>query len=290
MKVEPLAAAIVAEECVWSLSDAQTVLCYRRDGAGRPLLLLHSMNAAASAYEVKPFFDDMTLEVPLYAPDLPGFGRSERRDCVYSPEFYAGVVIDIVKAMDLGPVDVLALSTTSEFVARAALEAPELFHSLTLVSPTGFMRRRSSRSSAAERVHGVLRLPFLGAGLFRILRTKPSIRFFLDKAFAGGAPEAMVDYACASAAQPGASYAPFYFLSTQFFAPDAVGELYEPLQQPVLVLYDKDPNIGFDYLDKVALGRDNWRLHRIPNTLGLPHFEEPELTQAALVSFLENSG
>ncbi|WP_439107015.1 alpha/beta fold hydrolase [Congregibacter sp.] len=288
MKGEPLAAAIVAEERVWVLSAGQSVLCYHRPGHGRPLLLLHSMNAAASAYEVKPFFDDMLLEAPLYAPDLPGFGRSERSDRVYSPEFYARVIVDIVRAMEVGPVDVLGLSTTSEFAARAALDAPELFHSLTLVSPTGFSRRRESSSPAGARVHRVLRLPLLGAGLFRALRTKPSIRFFLDKAFADGAPDGMVDYAYACAAQPGASFAPFYFVSGQLFAPDAVGDLYEPQQLPVLVLYDEDPNIGFDYLDELAQGRENWRLTRIPGTLGLPQFEEPQLTQAALENFWEN--
>lgn len=287
MEGQSLPAAVDAEEVRWALPSSPSVLCYRRPGSGPPLLLLHSMNAAASAFEVKPFFEDMALSMPLYAPDLPGFGRSERSDRVYSPEFYARVIIDMVETMDLGPVDVLALSTTSEFAARAALEAPELFRSLTLVSPTGFMRRRESRSRAPERVHRVLRLPLLGAGLFRILRTKPSIRFFLDKAFAGGAPEDMVDYAWASAAQPGASYAPFYFLSTQFFAPDAVGDLYEPLRLPVQVLYDKDPNISFDYLDDVARDHDNWQLTRIPDTLGLPQFEAPAQTQAALERFLD---
>ncbi|WP_439102451.1 alpha/beta fold hydrolase [Congregibacter sp.] len=288
MEGQSLPAAIEAEEARWALPSSESVLCYHRPGSGRPLLLLHSMNAAASAYEVKPFFEDMALSMPLYAPDLPGFGRSERADRVYSPEFYAQVIIDIVNAMNLGPVDVLALSTTSEFAARAALDAPELFSSLTLVSPTGFMRRRSSRSQAPERVHRVLRLPLLGAGLFRILRTKPSIRYFLDKAFKDGAPDDMVDYAWASAAQPGASYAPFYFLSTQFFAPDAVGELYEPQQLPVQVLYDRDPNISFDYLDEVVRDKDNWQLTQIPDTLGLPQFEAPAQTQAALEDFLKN--
>lgn len=288
MSTQSLAPAIRAEEVVWSLPSADPVLCYCRPGDGRPLLLLHSMNAAASAFEVKPFFDDMTLKQPLYAPDLPGFGRSERADRVYSPDFYAQVVADIIKAVDAGPVDVLALSTTAEFAARAALNESDLIHSLTLVSPTGFSRRRESRSPVGARVHRMLRLPFLGAGLFRALRTKPSIRFFLDKAFENGAPKDMVEYARTSAAQPGASYAPFYFVSGQLFTPDAVGDLYLPQKVPVSVLYDEDPNISFDYLDEVARQGENWRLIKIPGTLGLPQFEKPLQTQSALEEFLKN--
>jgi hypothetical protein len=98
----------------------------------------------------------------------------------------------------------------------------------------------------------------------------------------------MVEYARLSAAQPGASHAPFYFVSGQLFTPDAVGDLYLPQKIPVSVLYDEDPNISFDYLDEVARDGENWSLIKIPATLGLPQFEEPLQTQAALEDFLKN--
>ena len=43
-----------------------------------PLLLIHSLNAAASAYEVRPLFDHYCQRRRTYALDLPGFGFSER--------------------------------------------------------------------------------------------------------------------------------------------------------------------------------------------------------------------
>jgi pimeloyl-ACP methyl ester carboxylesterase len=286
LKQAELPAAIGdAQELQWTISSGEKLLCYHRPGAGRPVLLLHSINAAPSAYEMSPFFEAAALPRPLYAPDLPGFGRSERRDRVYSPAFFADAIIDMAGAIEGGPVDVVALSTTAEFAARAALQAPELFNSLTLISPTGFTRRRAQKSSIGPRVHRVLTLPLLGDGLYRALRTRPSVRYFLDMAFSDGAPEAMVDYACKTSAQPGASHAPFYFLSGQFFDPDAVGNLYLPLQLPVLVLYDRDPNIRFDFLPEVVDARANWQAVRIPDTLGLPHFEKPEETRAAIEHF-----
>ena len=72
--------AIVADELLWPLPESGRVLCYHRPGSGVPVLLLHSINAAPSAFEVSPFFATCSLQRPLYAPDLPGFGRSERRD------------------------------------------------------------------------------------------------------------------------------------------------------------------------------------------------------------------
>lgn len=50
----------------------------------RPLLLIHSVNAAASAFEVKPLFDYYRSRRPVYAIDLPGFGLSDRSDRCYS--------------------------------------------------------------------------------------------------------------------------------------------------------------------------------------------------------------
>ena len=40
-----------------------------------------------------------------------------------------------------GPVDALAVSLSSEFLARAVTEAPLAFRSIALVSPTGFRSR-----------------------------------------------------------------------------------------------------------------------------------------------------
>lgn len=277
--------AIRAQELTWDLPDAGRVLCYHRPGAGRPLLLLHSMNAAPSAYEVSPFFDRFTLDRPLYAPDLPGFGRSARSDRPYRPALFATAIVQMIDAIGAGPVDILALSTTAEFAARAARDAPARIASLVLVSPTGLSRRRDGPSKAGPRVLRVFRTPGIGSTLYRLLRSRRSIRFFLDKAFEDRAPQAMVDYACRTTRVPGASNAPFYFLSGQMFAPDAVGDLYLPLQQPVLVLYDQDPNIGFDYLDEVLDKGHAWQAERIPGTRGLPHFEKPAETQRALESF-----
>lgn len=285
MSAAELGPAIAAQELRWQLDESGEVLCYHRPGAGRPVLLLHSINAAPSAFEVSPFFDSLSLDRPLFAPDLPGFGRSERRDRRYSPEFFARSLVGMIDAIGADSVDVLALSTTSEFAARAALMAPDKINSLVLVSPTGLSRRRGSRSSAGGRVLRVFRTPGVGSTLYRLLRIRPSIRFFLDLAFEDEAPEPMIDYACATSAQPGARFAPFYFLSGQLFTPDAVGDLYFPLAQPVLVLYDKDPNISFEYLNEVLKGCPNWNAERIRGTRGLPHFEKPRETEQALRVF-----
>ncbi len=117
-------------------------LALLEDGAGPPLLLVHSVNAAASSYEVKPIFEALRARRRVFALDLPGFGLSSRGPDIYTVERYVEAILTAARAVqtmsDGRPVAALALSLSSEFLARAALQQPDLFAGLALVTPTGF--------------------------------------------------------------------------------------------------------------------------------------------------------
>jgi len=263
---------------------------YRDDSAsGRPLVLIHSLNAAPSVFEMKPLFDHYRSRRPVFALDLPGFGHSERGERAYSPELYAAAIEDfmgeVVREVVAGPADFVALSLGAELVARLALERPELVRSLALISPTGFSHAALPGEQTSRRVRKVLLLPGLGELLFSLVTSWRSLRFFLDRSFEGPVPEAMIEYAHASAHRPGAKYAPFSFLSGQIFTRHAFDRLYADLEQPALVLYDEDPNVSFERLPEWLEGGSQRRALRIAPTRGLPHWEQPEATCAALDDF-----
>ena len=54
-------------------------------GEGPAVVLIHSVNAAASAYEMRPLFEAFRGRRRVFALDLPGFGRSQRGDRDYGP-------------------------------------------------------------------------------------------------------------------------------------------------------------------------------------------------------------
>ncbi len=252
---------------------------------GRPLVLVHSINAAPSVFEMRPLFEHYRSTRRVVAPDLPGFGFSERADRRYSPELYVSALTALLREVVGEPADVVAFSLSAEFAAAAAREAPELVRSLVLLSPTGFSSRTMPGGKTGERIHGVLSLPGLSHALYAGLTTRPSIRYFLRKAFVGPVPPEMVDYAYATTHQPGARHAPLYFLSGQLFTSDATGKLYDKVSQPALVLYDRDANINFELLPEFLQGHANWRAERIAPTLGLPHWEKPAETTATMERF-----
>lgn len=264
--------------------------------AGRPLALIHSVNAAASAYEMRPIFESYRSKRPVYALDLPGFGFSERADRVYSPDLYAAAInafLERVASTD-DPADVVALSLGSEFAARAALSRPELFRSLTLISPSGLYRRESRNVNQRAEGEGwsdgarvVFRFPLWSQAFYDLLTTRASIRWFLQQSFVGDPHPGLVDYDYATAHQPGARFAPISFVSGKLFTPDALSSLYMKLTPsiPVLVLYDRDSFVRFDALPDLLRDRPNWRAQKIAPTLGLPQFERMEAVASVLGSF-----
>ena len=253
--------------------------------SGRPLLLLHSINAAPSAFEVKPLFDHYRKQRPVYAPDLPGFGLSQRSNIKYSPRLYADALVEFCTEVFDDGVDAVALSTTAEFLARAAHAAPGAFSSLAFISPTGLGERSPPSPRVSDRLERFFKLPVLSGGLYKVLTSRASIRYFLNLNFADGPPVEMIDYAYETAHQPNARYAPYRFLSMKLFTRDALESLYAPLSQPFLLLYDTDPNVGFEKLPALLQANDLARAARIAPTRGLPHWEELEGTTDALDSF-----
>ena len=251
----------------------------------RPLLLLHSINAAPSVFEMKPLFEHYRAERRVYAPDLPGFGFSDRSDRPYSPALYAEAINAFLTDVVKEPADVVAFSLTSEFAARACLAAPERFNTLALLSPTGFSDRRLPSGGVGKALHRFFTLPGLGQGLYNLLTKRGGIKFFLRQSYVGEPPDELIDYAYATSHQPGAMHAPYRFLSGQLFTRDAVETLYAKLKLPVLVVYDKDANVTFDLLPGLVASRANWRTTKVEPTLGIPQWERPTRTIAALDEF-----
>lgn len=263
-------------------------------GSGPPVLLVHSINAAAGAHEMRPLTERLAAKHTVYVPDLPGFGASDRRDIVYSPRLYTDALHRVVDAIQAqhgpAPVPALALSLGCEFLARAAVERPQAFSRLALVSPTGLMGTRARRgpagaSRAVPGLHAVLTGPGWGPALFRQL-TKPGVvRYFLRRTWGGDViDETMWADSVAAARAPGAHHAPLYFLSAALFSADVLA-LYEALTQPVWASHGTRGDFT-DYRGRIHLdGRANWQWS-VYEGGALPYFEHPAAFGAALDDFL----
>ncbi len=254
-------------------------------GEGDPMLLLHSINAAGSAYEVRPIFEHFAPSRRVFAPDLPGFGRSDRSDRRYDVGLYVDAVHDaldeIEKRCGAGPVDALALSLSAEFVARAARDAPDRFRSLALVTPTGFrsgsqaLRGPEGSNREVPLLHGLLTLPPWRDGLYGLLTRPGTIRYFLRRTWGSSdIDEGLARYDELTTRQPGACHAPYAFLCGRLFSRD-IRDVYEALTLPVWLAHgtrgDFKDFSEADWTRRAA----NWTVQAFESG-ALPHFEVPE--------------
>jgi len=248
--------------------------------ASPPLLLIHSINAAASAYEMRPLYDYFRAERPVVALDLPGYGLSDRSARAYTPRLMTDAVLAVAREVQRRhgqALDAIALSTSCEFLARAAAEAPGLFRSAALVSPTGFNRRSPLEGPAGSTrgkswLLGLLSFPAWGGGLFGLLTRPAVIRYFLERTWgAKQIDEGLFEYCCLTTRQPGAANAPFYFLSGNLFSAD-ISRVYQSLQLPVWMTH----GVRGDFVDyaytKAVEGKPNWTV-QVFQTGALVYFE-----------------
>jgi len=276
------------------LPTAGRVRVYR-DGPdqGRPILLVHSVNAAGSAYEIRPIYEHFARERPTYAMDLPGFGLSDRSDRVYTPRMMTDAVagvVDEVRRRHEDAIDLLGLSLSSEFVARKVYEDPEGVRSLALVSPTGFdgKGRKAAPEGTTRAMPGFYRIVSWDkwdAKLFGLLVKPRIIRYFLEKTWgAKDIDESLFDYDVLTTRVEGAQHAPLRFVSGYLFSLD-ISRIYESLKLPVWMGH----GVRGDFVDYRGANTmkhlSNWDIVSF-QTGALPHFEVPSEFLGSYEQFL----
>ncbi|ABD85833.1 alpha/beta fold hydrolase [Rhodopseudomonas palustris] len=262
-----------------------------------PLLLIHSINAAGSAFEVKPLYDFYAGRRRVYALDLPGFGQSERSDHDYTARTMTDAIHAAVEKLrdshGGAPVDALALSLSCEFLARAAVETPDAFRSLGFISPTGFegkARDDATHSTLGKRwLLDGLKATSWKRGVFGLLTLRPVMRKFLESAWGSKKiDEPLLDYDYITAHQPGAEHAAFYFVAGYMFSKDIL-RIYQALKVPVWMSHGTKGSFT-DYRHKKRVtNRLNWTID-IFETGAFPHFEVLGQVTDAYDAFLAKLG
>lgn len=232
----------------------------RQAAAGRepPLLLLHGIHPSASAQDLRLVFDAFRDERRVFAPDLPGFGGSERSAREYTPELYVRAIESVIEhaAHDSRAVDVVAFGLTCEYAAQAAVHLPELVRSLALISPTGFAVKRQQGTWERAARHG--RSPWLLALterlglsplLFRLLISRPALRCGLRRATSAPVSRQVLHERYAMSHQPGAQHAVLALLSGSLVPRGNPQSIYTRVHRPTLILHEAAARPGFGSLE-----------------------------------------
>ena len=263
-----------------------------------PLLLIHSVNAAAGVHEVAPLLAHYAATRRVYALELPGYGASDRPDVAYTPALMTSAIVTATDAIAArhanAAIDALALSLSCEFLARAAHAAPGRYRSLALVSPAGFSGARPAAgppgsTRALPRLHAWLAHRPWSRPLFDLLTSRPSVRYFLRRTFGRReVDETLIDAAWRAARHPEAHHAPLCFLSGFMFSRD-IAPLYEALAMPVWMVHGVRGDFT-DYRQKTLLALGPRWSFAVLQTGAIPWFEDLPGFLAAYTDFLTAPG
>ncbi|MDI9466516.1 MAG: alpha/beta fold hydrolase [Syntrophomonadaceae bacterium] len=117
------------------------IQCYYAGEGTDTILLLHGAgvdSALMSWAEVIPLLSE---KYRVIAPDLPGYGDSDRIDGEYSLLFYTEIIKGVVEAFQCGPVILAGLSLGGGISLNMALEYPGLVKLLIPVDSWGIFQR-----------------------------------------------------------------------------------------------------------------------------------------------------
>jgi pimeloyl-ACP methyl ester carboxylesterase len=236
------------------------------------LLLLHGINAAAAKHEWDPIFERLAEDHHVVAPDLPGFGHSDRPPLLYSASTYESFVGDAIADLTDGPPKVVASSLSGAYAAAAAETEPVT--ELILVSPT-----TDTMGSRSVPLRSLLRTPLVGQGLFNCIASKPALRYFqADHGYydVDVYDEDALRYEWLTAHQPGARFAPASFV-TGFLDPDVdLGATLADLDVPVSLAWGRAADITPLDRGRELAERADATLVVFDEARLLPHVEHPE--------------
>lgn len=159
-------------------------------GQGSPLILIHGFLVSHREYE--DIIDPLARRFRVIAPDLPGFGESEKPSPTrypYGLETFAEAIADLIAAFGVGRAAIMGHSMGAAVALTLAADHPELVQRLVLEDALCYPFPPSIKAR-------IPLLPIIGGIVFKQLYGRALFRaYFRDDVFRPGAdfPLARID-------------------------------------------------------------------------------------------------
>lgn len=157
---------------------------YTKTGTGKPLLLIHDLNAASSGYEWNQVLSHLSENHTVYIIDLLGCGRSEKPNMTYTNYLYVQLISDFIKSVIGHRASVIATGESASIPIMACANNPELFDQLMLINPLSLHDYSQMPGKMSRYYKLVVDFPVLGTLLYHIANSRQAIaEEFTSKGF-----------------------------------------------------------------------------------------------------------
>jgi pimeloyl-ACP methyl ester carboxylesterase len=269
----------------WDLGDVR----FQRLGEGDPVLLLHSFGPGHDALEWRAAAEALAARFQVFAPDLPGWGSSDRPALDHDSELYIEFVIDFLNDVVRRRAVIVAAGLSAAYAVQVAVDRPELVRGLVLVAPHGIDSAGDEPDLKDAVIHRLLRLPVFGTSALNLYSSRNGIEHHLaEEVYAdpGKVTAALVDQYWRGAHEAGSRAALAAYLSG--YLNHRVTGVLARVHAPLLLLWGrqaKNPSVESAdlWLHEVA----HAELEVIDGAGILPHAEAPAPFAEAVGRFHE---
>jgi pimeloyl-ACP methyl ester carboxylesterase len=135
-------------------------------GRGTPVVFIHGLGSSGYM-EWRRNLDSVALRHRVFAPDLPGYGRTDKPRVRYTVPYFARFIASYMEDRGLRSASLVGASLGGRVALEVALEEPKLVRRLVLVNTLGLGRPRVRMAQAA---YGLVTIPRVGEAVMGFAR------------------------------------------------------------------------------------------------------------------------
>jgi len=241
-------------------------------GQGFPVVVLHGAGAGAVTWY--PSIGAISKNFCVIAPDIVGYGESDKPNAAYDRPYFATWLKDFFSAMDISKAHIVGLSQGGAIALQFAIENPDLVEKLVLVDSGALGAKPTCK-------------PFLAMVWMNIVPSNLSNRFASRYLLANTEcrDPNHVYYSVEVLKKPGGKNA---FTQGRGAAVSAIPEeSLRQIQNHILIIWGENDNFfSVEHGEAAAQIIPNAKLQRIKDAGHLPLMDQPDVFNEILIEFL----
>jgi pimeloyl-ACP methyl ester carboxylesterase len=246
---------------------------YLEDGhSDRIIILMHGLGGYAERWS--NLIPLLNKKFHIFAPDLIGYGQSDKPSVDYTPEFFVKFVFDFIETLGIKKTCMIGTSLGGQIVAECAATQSPTIEKIILISPAGIMRKSTPTLDA-----------YTMAALYPI---KESVKTAYRMMVGPGkqVSEISIERFVNNMSRPNAK---MVFLSTLLGlknAPDICEKLGRIIIPTLLIWGKEDKLIPFEYSQQFVSAISNCEFIPMEGCGHSPYVEDPEKLSELVIKFL----
>ncbi len=274
----------------WLEIDGLRIHCFVAGESGSPVILLHGGGLDSAIISWRASIGPLSAHQRVFAPDLPGYGQSDKPAVEYTMDYYVSFLAHFMDALHLDKASLIGLSLGGGIALSFTLRFPSRVEKLVLVDSYGMQ----SRVAWHKLSYLLVRMPFFNDLMYWLLsRSRSLVRQSLLAGLVYSPQrlcEELVDEVYRWVREPGAGKAFASFQRSEVrwngLRTDLTGRLHE-ITVPTLIVHGaEDQAVPLSYAWRAHALIKNSELYIVPQTRHWPQGEKPEEFNQLVLKFL----